>query len=95
MNEAAKPWSPEDKEAWFKRQTIQRSYERDVVARLKALPSDIFKLEPYGALTHDPARYPLYRVLSKPWTGRKPAILITGGVHGYEPSGITGALRFL
>jgi hypothetical protein len=95
MTETIKPWGPEEKEAWFLRQTIRRSYERDVVARLKALPPERFSLEQYGALTHDPARYPLYRVLTKPWTGRKPAILITGGVHGYEPSGITGALRFL
>lgn len=90
-----KPWGPEEKEAWFKRQTVQRSYKHDVLDRLAALPTDKFKLEQYGALSHDPQRYPLMRVKSQPWNDENPTILITGGVHGYEPSGITGALRFL
>lgn len=95
MSEKLKPWGPKEKEAWLARQTIQRSYEHDVLDRLRALPKDKFKLEQYGALSHDPKRYPLMRVKSQPWNDKNPTILITGGVHGYEPSGITGALRFL
>jgi hypothetical protein len=95
MTEAGKPWGPEEKEAWWNRQTIQRSYEHDVLDRLRALPADKFSLEQYGALSQDPARYPLMRVRTKPWNNNNPTVLITGGVHGYEPSGITAPLRFL
>ncbi|MEZ0226084.1 MAG: peptidase [Alphaproteobacteria bacterium] len=95
MTDDLKPWGPEEKKAWLERQTIQRSYQHDVVDRLKALPEDQFKLEQYGALSHDPARYPLLRVMTQPWVEENPTIIITGGVHGYEDSGITGALRFL
>ena len=95
MGEAGAAWGPAEKEAWWNRQTIQRSYADDVLSRLNALPSDKFSLEQYGALSADPAKYPLMRVLSKPWKDNNPTILVTGGVHGYEPSGITGALRFL
>lgn len=95
MSEAMRPWGLEEKEAWFAKQTIQRSYEHDVLDRLRALPVDQFHLDQYGALSYDSVKYPLYRVLTKPWNDNNPAILITGGVHGYEPSGITSALRFL
>lgn len=95
MTDDLKPWGPEEKKAWLERQTIQRSYQHDVVDRLKALPEDQFKLEQYGALSHDPERYPLLRVMTQPWNDENPTIIITGGVHGYEDSGITGALRFL
>ncbi|TAL26941.1 MAG: peptidase [Alphaproteobacteria bacterium] len=95
MTDDLKPWGPEEKEAWYKRQKIQRSYQDDVVTRLKALPEDQFKLETYGALSHDPARYPLYRVMTQPWNDENPTVIVTGGMHGYEDSGVTGALRFM
>ncbi len=95
MSNTVKPWSSAEKEAWFSKQILQRSYRHDVLDRLKALPSNQFSLEQYGALSADPEKYPLYRVLTKPRNHNNPTILITGGVHGYEPSGITGALRFL
>ena len=39
--------------------------------------------------------YPLYAVKSKHWDDSKPCFLLTGGVHGYEKSGIHGAILFL
>ena len=95
MTDDPKPWGPAEKKAWLERQTIQRSYQDDVVTRLKALPADKLELEQYGQLSHDPARYPLYVVKSKPWNDENPTVIVTGGVHGYEDSGVTGALRFL
>jgi len=65
------------------------------VSRLEALPADKFDVQQFGALSYDPERYPLYRVKSKPWNDANPTVLITGGVHGYELTGVTGALRFL
>jgi hypothetical protein len=90
-----KPWGSVEKESWWQRQTFQRSYANDILSRINALPADEFKVEQYGALSTDPARYPLMRVMSKNWNENNPTVLITGGVHGYEPSGITGALRFI
>ena len=52
-------------------------------------------MQQYGALSHDPRRFPLYAVKSRSWDARKPSVLITGGVHGYETSGVQGALSFL
>jgi hypothetical protein len=91
----ANAWGPEEIAAWRKRHPVVRSYQKDVVARLKKLSTKKLNVQQYGALSHDPERYPLYRVLSKNWNNNNPTILITGGVHGYEDSGITGALRFL
>jgi hypothetical protein len=95
MADDLKAWGPEEKEAWFGRQSIQRSYQHDVVDRIKALPAGDFEVEQYGALSHDPARYPLFCVKTQPWNDALPTVVVTGGVHGYEDSGVTGALRFL
>ncbi len=96
MSESArKPWGDAEISEWFAQQTVQRSYDKDVVTCLKALPADKFTVEQYGALSFDPARYPLFCVKSSNWDDSKPSILITGGVHGYEPSGIISSVRFL
>ena len=47
----------------------------------------------YGALSHDPDRYPLFYLKSKKWIDTQPSILVQGGVHGYEPSGIFAAIE--
>jgi hypothetical protein len=49
----------------------------------------------YGNLHVNLAQYPLYAMISKQWLATNKSILITGGVHGYETSGVQGALRFL
>ena len=54
-----------------------------------------FDVQEYGALSIDPQRYPLYAVKSRDWDEDKPCVLITGGVHGYETSGVQGAILFL
>ena len=95
MADDLKPWGPKEREDWFKSQTVQRSYQHDVVDRLKGLPSDRFVLEQYGALSHDPDRYPLFCVKSKDWNPDAPVVVVTGGVHGYEDSGVTGCLRYM
>ncbi len=58
------------------------------------LPRDE-SVEAYGALNFDPERYPLLVIKSKIWDVSKPSVLVTGGVHGYETSGVEGALLFL
>lgn len=88
------PWNDADKQAWFESCSIERSYREEVLAKLEALDSS-FEVFQYGSLPLDSDRYPLMAVkvpsnrLEAPW------VLITGGVHGYETSGVQGAIAFL
>jgi hypothetical protein len=88
------PWQQAEKDTWFREQEIRRSYQDEVVAKIRAL-SRTFELVQYGALSQDPARYPLFLLRSKSFAPAKETILVTGGVHGYETSGVQGALAFL
>jgi hypothetical protein len=88
------PWNNREKKQWLKQSSqIQRSYHDDVVAVIHRLP-EYFTILRYGALTYDPDRYQLYCLKSTNWDYAKPTVLITGGVHGYETSGVTGAIEF-
>lgn len=93
-----KPWGKEEKAVWLSQQTIKRSYQQHVVARVKNIGQDLSKLlviEQYGALSYDPDNYTLWVIKTKRWQDNKPTVLVTGGVHGYETSGVHGALRFV
>lgn len=88
------PWNEEDKKQWLDNQQVKRSYQTEVLDSLLPLTSK-FDLVQYGALPYDEQRYPLYAAKTRDWDDSKPTVLITGGVHGYETSGVQGALRFL
>jgi hypothetical protein len=88
------PWTDADRATWFERQRLQRSYREEVLEALERLgPS--FDVDQYGALSVDPERYPLFAVRSARVVPDAPWALVTGGVHGYETSGVQGALAFL
>jgi hypothetical protein len=89
-----KPWTDDDKRKWFSNQKIQRSYLEEVVSRIEKLGAR-FKVTQYGALSLSPQKYPLFLVQSKTFSPTKKTVLITGGVHGYETSGVQGALAFM
>ncbi len=89
-----KKWTDGDKETWFQQQQKKRSYFEEVVTKLDDLSAD-FIIEQYGNLLYDAENYPLYALKSANWLADKPVILVTGGVHGYETSGVQGAIRFL
>jgi hypothetical protein len=92
------PWGAAEKAAWLSRQKIQRSYEREVVAPLKAALPVQAELFQYGALDYTRlglGTYPLYAVKSRDWSAARPVVVVTGGVHGYETSGVQGALQWL
>ena len=74
------PWTDEDRRSWFETCSIRRSYAEEVLARLEGLP-DGLAVEQYGALSHDPERYPLHCVRSARPVEGAPWVLITGGVH--------------
>ncbi|MEF1171739.1 M14 family metallocarboxypeptidase [Vibrio sinaloensis] len=86
-------WGDAERIAWREQTTIKREYQQEVVPKIKAL-AERFNVEQYGALSYDPERYPLLCIKSKQWDAAKPTVLITGGVHGYETSGVHGALLF-
>ena len=54
-----------------------------------------FDVEQYGRLDYHADRYPLFAIRSHAWNDALPIALVTGGVHGYETSGVHGALQFL
>ncbi|MEZ8030154.1 peptidase [Enterovibrio norvegicus] len=88
------PWGNEEKAQWLATTSIKRSYKDDVLSKIDAL-RDRFDVTQYGALSIDPARYPQFGIQSRNFDASKPTMLITGGVHGYETSGVHGALKFL
>jgi hypothetical protein len=89
-----KPWGAAERAAWFGAQRVKRSYRQEVLDRIGALDGAL-EVEPYGALSIDPKRYPLLALRSRRPLAGAPWALITGGVHGYETSGVQGALAFL
>ena len=92
------PWNAADKATWLGRQRVQRSYAQEVLAPLQThLPAQA-ELFQYGVL--DCTRfgfgsYPLCAVRSRRWEPSRPVVFVTGGVHGYETSGVQGALRWI
>ena len=89
------PWGPAEKAEWRAQQPKRRSYEDEVVRAIDAL-RDRFDVTQYGELDYPPdGRYPLFAVRSRDWRDDLPCVLVTGGVHGYETSGVHGALRYL
>lgn len=87
-------WGNAEKTAWFKCQVVKRSYFDEVLTKLNEV-SDLFNTNQYGNLAIDEKSYPLYAYTSAKWDINKPSVLITGGVHGYETSGVQGAIEFL
>ncbi len=89
------PWGPAEKAEWRARQRRQRSYAGEVVAAIDSLRAR-FDVEQYGVLDYPPdGTFPLFAVRGRGHDDARPWVLVTGGVHGYETSGVHGALRFL
>ncbi|MBX7194050.1 MAG: M14 family metallocarboxypeptidase [Sandaracinaceae bacterium] len=89
------PWSEAERAAWRARQHKQRSYADDVIVPIDRLRGR-FEVIEHGRLEVDvDGVFPLLAVRTRGWDERLPVLLVTGGVHGYETSGVHGALRFL
>jgi len=87
-------WGAEEVAVWRSRQTRQRSYEADVLRAIEAMRAR-FDVSQYGRLDYHPDSYPLLAIRSRDWRDELPIVLVTGGVHGYETSGVHGALQFV
>lgn len=86
-------WNNNNKIQWLEAQKIKRSYQQDVVTLIDELKSTL-EVEQYGELNYAAGSYPLYALKTVNFDTNKATVLITGGVHGYETSGVHGALRF-
>ncbi|HEX6833165.1 MAG TPA: M14 family metallocarboxypeptidase [Rudaea sp.] len=88
------PWGAAEKAQWLSSQVRRRRYSDDVVAAIDRLRRR-FDVVEYGEVRYGDERYPLFAVRSRDWNDALANVLVTGGVHGYETSGVHGALRFL
>ena len=88
------PWGDAERAAWRERQRVQRRYADDVLPRIEALRAT-FDVAEYGRVVSEGETFPLFAVRSRNWNDALPTVLVTGGVHGYETSGVQGALAFL
>ena len=94
MTNKITPWGEKEKRNWLAEQVIKRSYLNDVVSKIDTLKS-LFEVYQYGSLSYAPEKYPLFILKNLNFNPSHKNILITGGVHGYETSGVHGALEFL
>lgn len=88
------PWTAAERQTWLQARGLQRSYHDEVRTSLQSLGGGLEVIQ-YGELSVDPSRYPLFAVVSRRAGATAPWALVTGGVHGYETSGVQGALSFL
>lgn len=87
-------WGEVERQQWLATTSIKRCYKEEVRSKLLQIPSGFEKLT-YGALPINPERYPLFAIKNLDWDKSKPCVLVTGGVHGYETSGVQGAIEFI
>jgi hypothetical protein len=88
-------WGDAEVAAWLSRQSVKRSYEVDVMGAIETLRAR-FDVSEYGRLEYGASgSYPLFAIKSREWRDELPIVLVTGGVHGYETSGVHGALQFV
>lgn len=91
---AGQPWGPEELAQWRARQVRQRSYADEVLRRIEHL-HERFDVATYGEVAYADEHFPLMAIRSRHWQPDLPTVLVTGGVHGYETSGVHGALCFV
>ena len=87
-------WGASERAQWLSQQRKRRSYADEVVTRVERLAAR-FDIEEYGQLDYPPDHYRQLALRSRGWRDEHPVVLVTGGVHGYETSGVHGALQFL
>lgn len=88
-----KAWGSAEVAQWRALQKRQRSYAHDVLAAMEPLRAQ-WLLQAYGEVVYGDERFVLQALRSPQWDAALPSVLVTGGVHGYESSGVFGALRF-
>lgn len=88
------PWGENELKQWRSGQSRLRRYDEQVLPRIEAL-ARMLDTVPYGQLDYAGETYRLLALRSRKLDPSLPTILVTGGVHGYETSGVMGVLEFL
>lgn len=88
------PWGENELNQWRAVQPQLRRYDEQVLPRIEAL-ADRFERIAYGELDYAGETYDLLALRSRDLDPSLPTVLVTGGVHGYETSGVMGVLDFL
>lgn len=91
---AGQRWGDVEINAWRARLVKQRGYAQDVLSVIDTL-RPAFDVAEYGEVNYDGERFPLMGIRSRDWRDDLPTLAVTGGVHGYETSGVHGALQFV
>jgi hypothetical protein len=86
-------WGKEERALWLAKQVRLRSYADDVLRKIDALRAS-WQVETYGQTQYGDEAFELLALRSRDWRSNLPSVLVTGGVHGYETSGVHGALLF-
>ena len=95
-----KPWGIDEFKLWRDTRVKQRCYTADILPKIESLRENtLFDVVQYGEVEHygneECDAFPLFAVKSRDWSEDKPNVFITGGIHGYETSGVEGAFLFL
>ena len=88
------PWAANERATWLASRVKSRSYADEVLRKIDAL-RERFDVAEYGQIDYSGERYPLLALKTRDWRYDLPVALVTGGVHGYETSGVLGALAFM
>lgn len=94
IGESGRAWDASEVLDWRSRQAPKRSYASDVLDVIDRVRG-VFQVDEYGRLDDGSDSYPLFAIKSREWRDDLPVVLVTGGVHGYETSGVHGALQFI
>lgn len=89
-----KAWGPTEVAQWLAQQKVRRGYADEVESVVNTF-RDRFDVSEYGRLEYPSGSYPLFAIRSRDWREDLPTVLVTGGIHGYETSGVHGALLFV
>lgn len=87
-------WGQAELAQWRSRHVRQRSYADDVLTAVERLREQM-DVQVYGEVVYAGESFPLVALRNPGWNAALPSVLVTGGVHGYETSGVHGALRFV
>jgi len=88
------PWGANERALWLSSRLRQRSYADEVQSVIERLRFR-FDVVEYGEIDYLRNRFLLLALKSHGWRDELPLVVVTGGVHGYESSGVRGALGFL
>lgn len=73
---------------------MSRSYEKEVVSRLKAL-KPWFDVREEGAVKHGSLEHPIYSIWARSSNSHSKNVFLSAGIHGDEPAGVYALLSFL